>query len=155
MYIVRMRGLILIISSLLLMLLTPMDKLMGEQYAVNSLENCRVEGNNSINDSQVIHSDDVLYDGDVVTLLTTYDFGNDDVVPRRVNQWGQQFRLFTTRLQFRYHSLVLQVKKMTRLLANYLTTLINHISQFYSSLHSLCWQYAADCYVFAFRQIII
>ena len=150
-----MRGLVLIISSLLLLLLTPMDKWMGEQCAVNLSGDCLTEGNSSLRDSQDMHSEDVLYDGDVVTLLTTYDCGNDDVVPRRVNQWGQQLRLFVARLQFRCHSLVLQVKKMTRLLSSYLTTLINHISQFYSLLHSLCWQYAVDCYVFAFRQIII
>ena len=155
MYVTKMKSFVLIISSLLLMLLAPMDKLVGEDCAAMLTDGCLTEKYEQTNFVDYVQSDDILYDQDAVTLLTTYQCGNDDIVPCRINQWGQQLRTFASRLQFRHHSMLLQVKKMTHFLSVYLTTLINHISQYYSSLHSLCWQYAADCYVFAFRQIII
>ena len=98
---------------------------------------------------------DILYDDDAVTLLTTFNCQNDDVVPCRLNRLGRQLRVMTSKVLFKFHSMVLLVKKLALLLSVHLTTLINHISQFYSTLKLVCWQYAADCYVFAFRQIII
>lgn len=142
MYIVKMKSLFLLITCTLLMLLASVER-MGDSV-------CSAQ-TTSINDMQ----EDMLYDDDEVTLLSTYTCQHDDVVPRRINSWGAQLRVLTSRIQWRCQLAILLVKKLTHLLSAYLTTLINHISQFYSSIHSLCWQYAADCYVFAYRQILI
>ena len=163
-----MKSLLLVISCLLLVLLTPMDKLESDSCAVRLAESCQAEACTPIAAADQASSDmnceddsschaptDKLYDDDVLTLLITYDAENDDVVPFRMNSWGHQLRVLTSRIQLRSQHYILLVKKLTRLLSVHLTTLVNHISQFYSSIHSLCWQYAADCYVFAFRQIII
>lgn len=149
-----MKSLVLIISCLLLMLLAPIKQLGTDAYAVQYVSSMQAEEVNQ-NPTHQQTQEDAIYDNDVVTLLSTYDCGNNDFIPCRINQWGQQLRMLTLRFQLRQYSLVLLVKQQTHLLAAHLTTLINHISQFYSSIHSLCWQYAADCYVFAFRQILI
>ena len=155
-----------------------MDKLAGDGCAFQSAESCQAEACTPIaaadlvlydmdspdqassdmnceDDSSCHAQTDKLYDDDILTLLITYDTENDDVLPFRVNSWSRQLRVLTSRIQLRSQHYVLLVKKLTRLLSVHLTTLLNHISQFYSSIHSLCWQYAADCYVFALRQIII
>ena len=142
-----MRILFLIISCFVLVFLCPVDALDKADRAALA-EECV----GTACESQDI---DVIYDDDAITLLTTYDCQNDDVVPCRLNRWGRQLRVMTSRVQSHCHNRVLLVKKLIRLLSVHLTTLVHHISQSYSTLRTLCWQYAVDCYVFAFRQIII
>lgn len=166
-----MKNLLLIFSCLLLVFLFPMEKLEGVNCGAKEMVDNEMNlgagnsgnSNHSVCDAE-LSSDvlycaegdvDVVYDDDVITLLNTYNSPNDDVIPTCLNQWGRQLRILTSRLQFRYLSITLQVKRLTHLMSIYLTTLINHISQSYSTLKQPCWQYASDCYVFAFRQIII
>lgn len=150
-----MRTLGLIISFLLLVSLFPTHQFDWESYVVQSTENNLSNRDYQTDDSYDRQQAGVLYDNDELTLLTTYECENDDIIPCRMNQWGQQLRVFASRLQLRFQSIVLQIKRIIHILSVYLTTLINHISQFCSSAYLFCWQYAADCYVFAFRQIII
>ena len=155
-----MKGLILIVSCLLLMLIAPTIYLGWTGSAVQSIACCRVESvsaaTGSVSDDSSMCSDsDILYDTNAVTLLSTFDSENDDVIPFRMNSWRYQIRTFSSRLQIRYQAVLLLVKKLIHWQSVYLTTLINHISQYYSSIYLFCWQYAADCYVFALRQIII
>ena len=155
-----MKDLILIVSCLLLMLIAPMNYFGGMSGDIQSTECCVTEGGfvdkSDVGDDILTQQGSaVLYDDDAMTLLMTYHAGNDDVAPFRMNTWGHQLRVLSTRLQFRCQSVVLLVKRLIRLLSVHFTTLVHHITQFYSSIHSLCWQHAVDCYVFAFRQIII
>ena len=150
----NMKELILVVFSFLLVLFASMVNMEQNGCAVLSTRYSLSDDTHSkeiVGDVQP----DILYDQDVVTLLTTYSCQNDDVMPCRMNQLVHQLRVFASRLQLRCQLVVLLLKKLTRFLSEYLTTLINHISQFYSSVNLCCWQYAADCYVFAFRQIVI
>lgn len=143
-----MKGLFLLISCCILMLLSSLERVDRDASAYLPSDEMQIG-------SQEEETADVLYDDDTVTLLTTFNYQNDDVVPCRLNRLGRQLRVMTSRVQFRFHSMVLLVKRLALLLSVHLTTLINHISQSYSTLKLVCWQYAADCYVFAIRQIII
>ena len=120
---------------------------------------CSAEGTTlSVEDAKEYESgedNEVVYDDDAITLLTTYHCQNDNGVPCRLNRWGRQLRVMSARMQIQWLSHVSLVKKITHLLSVYLTTLIHRISQFYSTLKPVCWQYSADCYVFAIRQILI
>ena len=142
-----MKGLFLIISCFMLMLLSPLERVDMDapvRMAENSLMGIEAEENT-----------DVLYNDDTVTLLTTFSSLSDDVIPCRLNRLGRQLRVMSSRIQIRCNTLISVVKRLALLLSVHLTTLLNHISQFYSSIKPFCWQYAVDCYVFAFRQIII
>lgn len=143
---VLMKSFFLIFSCLILILLCPVDKLDKADCA--NLSGDDVE---AVCDAQ----EDILYDDDAITLLTTYDCQHDDVIPMRLNRWGRQLRVMTSRIQLQCNSHISMVKKITRLLSAYLTTLVHHNSQSYSTLKPLCWQYSVDYYVFAYRQIII
>ena len=68
---------------------------------------------------------------------------------------ARHIRVLSTRIQFRYQASVILLKKFLKTLSNHLTTLINHISLSYTTIKFPSWQYATDCYVFAFRHIII
>ena len=143
-----MRILLLIFSSILLMHLLPIEKLDVTACAVQASEQSMMEFDND-------NSSGVVYDEDMQTLLSTISNQADDVASNRLNQWEIQLRILTSRIQYRSHKLILMIKRLILCLSDYLTTLINHITQFYSTLKFIGWQYAADCYVFAFRQIII
>lgn len=149
-----MKGIILIFSCLLLILLIPMKGLVAESCASDSVTFHMAEGEGLISDGSDTQTD-ILYDDNVLTLLTTYDCQNDDVVPCRLNRLAQQLRVMTSRIQLRLSHHILAVKRVVSLLSAYYSNLLNHISQGYSTLKLLCWQYSVDCYVFAFRQILI
>ena len=149
-----MKGLILVLSCLLLFLLIPMNGLVGDGCTGDSALSCLTEGEKVMGDGDDMQTD-ILYNDDVLTLLTTYDCQNDDVVPCRLNRLARQLRVMSSRVQMRCHRYSLMVKKLTTLLSVYFSTLINHIIQSYSTLKLVCWQYSSDCYVFAFRQILI
>lgn len=152
-----MKNLLLIMTCLLFVFLYPAEKLGGEGYADKNRVNSEMNtpGNDSFAEEIGQDAEDMLYDENAINLLATYNSPNDDVIPTRLNRWSGQLRVLTSRLQWRCHSITVEVKRLTHLLSIYLTTLINHTSQSYSTLKQLCWQYAVDCYVFAFRQIII
>ena len=78
-----------------------------------------------------------------------------DIMPHDTYSLARHIRVLTTRVQFRYQNTVILLKKFLKTLSSYLTTLINHISLSYTSIKFPSWQYATDCYVFAFRHIII
>lgn len=142
-----MKNLFLVISCLFLTILFHVEE--QERTA-----NVDIQAAEVIN-TDVDQDDYVLYDDDVITLLTTYDCQNDDVVPCRMNQWGRHIRVLISRIQHQNHRTVLIVKRLTHLLSVYLSTLVHHNSQFYSTFKSICWQFPSDCYVYAIRQIII
>ena len=143
-----MRILLFIFSCVLLMHLFPVEKWDAIACAAQTSENTMAELKSD-------DASDILYDEDTRTLLSTILNQSDDVIPSRLNQWEVQLRVLSSRLQHRSHRIVLMVKRFILCMSDYLTTLINHITQFYSTLKLFGWQYAADCYVFAFRQIII
>lgn len=134
-----MKGFILAISCFLLMLVLPMDTLVGDVATQEPDVCCLTEEGQLVNED-VVTADDMLY---------------DDVVPCRQNRLAQRLRTMSWRIQFRILNERLVVKRITSLLSVYYSILVNHISQSYSTLKLLCWQYSVDCYVFAFRQILI
>ena len=144
----NMRGIFLFLFCFLFMLVFPLEKVETGESIVLVAEILQTEAEEE-------ETRDVLYDDDAVTLLSTFSFQHDDGIPSRFNNGGRQLRVLNARVQLRSHALTTLVKRLTLLLSVHLTTLINHISQFYSSVKLLCWHHAADCYVFAFRQIII
>ena len=149
-----MKGLILMLSCLLLILLIPMNGLVGDSCTGDAASSHLMEEEKVMYDGGNTQTD-LLYNDDVLTLLTTYDCQNDDVVPCRLNRLAHQLRVMSSRVQIRCHRYSLMVKKLTTLLSVYFSTLINHITQSYSTLKLVCWQYSSDCYVFAYRQILI
>ena len=145
-----MRNLLLLFIGWICLLLCTVGQLDTKEHGfMSDAEVCQKMADKSDADT------DVLYDGDEMALLDMYQLQNDDLVPFRINQASRQLRILTSRVQCRCHTLLLLVKRLAQQLSHHLSTLVTHFATSYSTLKPLSWQYAADCYVFAFRQIII
>ena len=66
-----------------------------------------------------------------------------------------QLRHLSSRLQLRQNPHGLHTNKAIQRLLLYLTTLINHITQSFTTLKIVNWQRSSDFYVFAYRHILI
>ena len=83
------------------------------------------------------------------------NFRSDLVSAPGANTANWQVRPFHSRQPYRPLPHSHQVRKRTKMLSDHLTTLINHITLNYTTIRIPCWQYASDCYVFAYRHILI
>ena len=139
-----MRFILLLLTSIFLIQFSTHESAEQDDYASSSIE--------SIHN---LSADENAQQAQHDFLLAEDDRPETPMVRCNLHSMLMHMRVMNSRIQWRSNANVLIAKKLVRTMATMLAMQTNHEAQTFNSLRRTNWQYAADCYVFAFRQILI